>query len=171
MDKTVAFTGHMFIGHHEDYVREALGKAIEHFQGRGYDTFISGGALDTDQWAAQEVAVRGRANLIIARPFPSQAAKWTAAQKEKYERILRLASQVVDVNPDPPAKWKYHARNRWMVDRCSVLVAVWDERNTGGTYATLRYAEKKGKTLYWINPVTREVLVQHPSPGVYLEVM
>ena len=37
-------------------------------------------------------------------------------------------------------------RNRYMVDRSSLLLAVYDDR-AGGTFSTVKYAEKKNLTI------------------------
>lgn len=113
----------------------------------GADTFITGGALGIDQWSAEIVLMFKRfypyIKLIIARPFPNQDELWNSAQKEDYKKLLFRADKVVDVNPDPVAKWKYFVRNKWMIDESDMLIAVWDG-DDGGTGDTIRHAKMKG---------------------------
>lgn len=91
----ICFTGHRpkKLGGYErnpisDYVKMALSDAIERAIKRRIETFISGGALGVDQWAAEIVLdIKARQikksydrfseiKLIIAQPFPSQSARW-----------------------------------------------------------------------------------------------
>lgn len=113
----------------------------------GVDTYISGGALGIDQMAALAVIhvrdnVPGYENiqLIIARPFPSQASKWPAKSRAYFESLCNQANSVVDVSPDPYAPFKMEIRNQWMVDRSIYVAAVWNQQRTGGTYNCINYA-------------------------------
>lgn len=49
------------------------------------------------------------------------------------------------------ASWKMQKRNEWMVDRCDILVSVWDGTE-GGTYNCVNYAIGKNKQIIRINP-------------------
>lgn len=57
-----------------------------------------------------------------------------------------------------PEYRRYHARvaplrrNEVIVDRCSLLVACYDGRETGGTRYTVEYAKKKNKPIEYVNP-------------------
>lgn len=42
-------------------------------------------------------------------------------------------------------------RDRYMVDNCDVLLAVWDGIQQGGTWTTIKYARKKNKRIIYIN--------------------
>jgi uncharacterized phage-like protein YoqJ len=121
-------------------------------------TFITGGALGVDQWAAEEVhdirETFSDIKSIIARPFPSQHIKWPPHIQKKFHQLCEAADDIVDVNPDPYAAWKMHARNAWMVNNSSFVIAVHiDGKNTGGTYACLQYAERKNVRIYYIDPM------------------
>ena len=103
--KTVCFTGHRpdKLGGYEPnnpvavWVREQLREAISRAIARGVTGFISGGALGVDQWAAEIVidikAERkkrsihgwGSIELVIARPFPSQPARWPINARRHYK--------------------------------------------------------------------------------------
>ena len=42
-------------------------------------------------------------------------------------------------------RWRaYHLRNRWLVDRASLLLAFWDGQPRSGTGATVAYARRRG---------------------------
>ncbi len=48
-------------------------------------------------------------------------------------------------------------RNRWLVDRASILLAVYDGTYRSGTGMTVRYAQKLGREIIIIAPVSRWV--------------
>ena len=103
---------------------------------RGVVTFISGGALGVDQWAAEIVIeVRserqkrspqkiGGIQLVIARPFPSQPNRWPMEARRHYEKILQKADRIIETSDDPYAAWKLQKRNEWMVDNSGAIIAV-----------------------------------------------
>jgi uncharacterized phage-like protein YoqJ len=120
-----------------DYVKMALRGAIERAIKRRVETFISGGALGVDQWAAEIVLdIQAKEikksyggfseiKLNIALPFPSQPAKWPQDAKRHYDKILQKAYKIIAVKDDPYAPWKIQARNEWMVDNSDAVIAVW----------------------------------------------
>jgi len=133
---------------------EEIGKAIE----VGFDTFISGGALGVDQWAAREVllhrAFKPEIKLIIARPFPSQPTAWPKQAQKEFSEIIDMANEVVDVCKDPYAPWKMQRRNEWMVDQSEFVMSVWLGIESGGTWNCIRYALAHKKQVRVINPDT-----------------
>lgn len=72
----------------------------------------------------------------------------------QYEQALKHAAHIHYVSDalDFQGPWMYHDRNHWMVDHANVLIAVWDGRRAGGTYACTKYAIKKGVPVWHINP-------------------
>ena len=72
----------------------------------------------------------------------------------KYIEPIIVVDNVV---PDgrPQMAQLIHARNRWLVDNQSVIVGLYDGRQSGGTFATLKYAKKKKRRIRWLNPITR----------------
>ena len=169
--KTVCFTGHrpQKLGGSEqtpiaDFVKRSLRDAIERAIKRRIDTFISGGALGVDQWAA-EIVLGIRAlkikesylresniKLIVAQPFPSQSAKWPQDARRRYDKILQKADRIVAVSDDPYAAWKMQKRNEWMVDNSDAVIAIWDG-TPGGPANTVDYARKLGRSVLVIDPV------------------
>jgi len=153
-EKALCFTGHRpkNLLRYPDFESKAkiiLKTVVERAYRQGYRFFISGGALGIDQWAAQ-VVVDMRSldeykdlRLIIARPFPDQAAEWATAQQAYFEWLCAQADLVVDVNPDPYHPSKMHSRNRWMVDHSKSAVGIYDDRPTGGTANCVKYAMSK----------------------------
>lgn len=52
-------------------------------------------------------------------------------------------------------------RNRFLVDYAAILLAVYNGERRIGTAATLRYAQKMGREIIVINPITR--LISHSN--------
>lgn len=151
-------------------VSKTLSSEIGKARDVGFDTFISGGALGVDQWAAREVFIHrlfrpeNPIKLIIARPFPSQHSVWPHASQKEFLEIISMADEVVDVCKDPFAVWKMMKRNEWMVDRSEFVMAVWMGGWKGGTWNCIEYALKTGKQVRIINPETGEATWYKRSP-------
>ena len=112
------------------------------FQELNVSKIISGMALGTDQWAA-ETAIALGLPFIAAVPCDGQDSKWPEESQRRYQKILDAAVQVVVVSPGPYAPEKMHLRDRWIVDNSHALLAVWNGIRHGGTFGTIRYAEKQ----------------------------
>lgn len=160
--KTVCFTGHRpdKLGGFDPNnplakkVKANLKSFIIDSINKGYDTFISGGALGVDQWAAEiviDLKAQYNIKLIIARPFPSQDKVWNDQSKKQFKDICSKADSIVDVNPDPYTSWKMQARNEYMIKNSSLVIAVYDGTD-GGTGNAVKSAIKKGKSIIYINP-------------------
>jgi uncharacterized phage-like protein YoqJ len=105
--------------------------------------FISGMAQGVDMIAAEEV-LKAKGYLIAAVPFAGQEKKWPPKAQAHYKFILDSAHEIRIIFPDGYAPWKLLGRNKWMVDHCDLLVAVWDG-SAGGTSHCVQYAQEKKK--------------------------
>ena len=45
---------------------------------------------------------------------------------------------------------KMEARNHYMIDKCDVLIAVYDGFSKGGTHNAINYAKKLGKKIIFV---------------------
>lgn len=171
--RTIAFTGHRpqalggFVPNLTHvWVRQTLASAIDAALDQGFTTFISGMALGVDTWAAIEVLNRrGRgARLIAAVPFAGQESLWPADARRVYDFILGEAELLYIVSEGAYAPAKMHVRDTWMVDHTSRVIAIWDGRTNGGTYATVKYARAEGLPLLQLDPLQRRVVDMSESP-------
>ena len=80
--------------------------------------------------------------LEAAIPCPTQADSWSAAQRERYRRILEQCDYETMVQ-ERYTRECMQRRNRYMVDHASLLIAVNDGAR-GGTRSTIEYAFKRG---------------------------
>ena len=103
-------------------------------------------AIGCDMYfAAAVIALRRRyhdVTLEAAIPCASQAARWNAAQRALYDLMLAECDEVSilqhSYTPDC-----MQARNKYMVDSSTVLLACFDGR-PGGTMNTILYARRQG---------------------------
>ena len=110
----------------------------------GYTTFLYGGALGVDTWAAETV-LRLRKKLpltlIAVLPFPGYNADVT---EDFYRQIIAESDRILYVEATRRMS-ALAARDRYMVDHSSRLIAVYDERSRihSGTWRALCYAREK----------------------------
>lgn len=122
----------------------------------GYDTFYCGAARGMDIVCGEIILALKTADhpalrLICAIPFKEQARGWGDLWRAYYNDLLRGADEIVQLcdhyQPDC-----YHIRNRYMVDHCDALLAVYDGKGKGGTAYTVNYAQKHGKQVVILDP-------------------
>ncbi|MBD5160996.1 MAG: DUF1273 domain-containing protein [Oscillibacter sp.] len=169
---TCAFTGHRPKSFPWKYnenapncvlLKEVLAAQIETLVNRGVTGFLSGMAQGTDLWCSQIVLDLKKKNpalkLHCILSCKGQESKWTASAQEHYHSILAQANEVVYVGQEFSRDCMLE-RNRWLVNRASILLAVYDGTYRSGTGMTVRYAQKLGREIIIIDPVSRQVSCQ-----------
>ena len=167
IERCCAFTGHrpkkLPWGYNEADTRcvilkRAITEEIAKLVEMGYTDFLSGMAEGADTWAALAVLALKKENpalkLHCILPCEGQADKWTASSQELYRSVLDRADSIVYVSRT------YHKdcmlnRNRFLVDHANILLAVYNGERRGGTAATVRYAQKMGRKIIMIDPLTQ----------------
>ena len=140
--RTVALTGHRDLP--DKFNKAKLKKLFLQFIEKGFDTFLIGMALGFDTVCfniLEKIKNAGKKiNLIACVPCLTQPLKFNIEQKKEYNRMLSVADGkiVLSENYTPYCMMN---RNRFMVDNASVLIAFVN-RNFGGSYSTVKYAEK-----------------------------
>ena len=164
-----AFTGHrpksFPWGYNESDFRckalkSVLAEQIKKLAQAGVTNWFSGMALGVDVWSAQIVlklrAKNPALKLNCILPCEDQDKQWTASARELYRSILDQADSVTYVSQN-----YYNGcmleRNRQLVEASSVLLAVYNGEQRGGTAATVRYAQQAGSTIIIIDPISRNV--------------
>ena len=162
-ERTCCFTGHrpdkLPWGEDETdprclRLKESIVRAVEDAYVSGVRHFITGMARGIDLYCAEAVLELRKAEgdilLECARPCETQADSWPAAERARYMSILDRCNYetLVQHNYD---RFCMLRRNRYMVDRSSRLIAVYNGAPRGGTYQTLAYAMKKGLTVHTID--------------------
>ena len=141
-------------------LKNVLAKQITKLVSSGVTDFFTGMALGTDTWAAIAVLdLRERdpaIRLHCVLPCEGQEVKWTTPARERYQYILGEADSVEYVSR------VYHKncmleRNQRLVDSAAFLLAVYNGERRGGTAATVRYAQRVGREITVIDPITLRV--------------
>ena len=83
--------------------------------------------------------------LIACVPYIEQASAFPTDWKERYDRILSECDRVILLS-DRYYRGCFQARNRYMVDNSDFVIAYYDG-SPGGTRSTVKYAEKKGRSI------------------------
>ncbi len=109
--------------------------------------FIAGMALGADLDFAEIVLKlqhKYPVTLECAIPCPSQTYKWNEKDILRYEKIKKQADKVTLVSKcyTPECMLK---RNRYMVDKSELIIAVFNGIQKGGTWYTINYAKKENK--------------------------
>ncbi|MBQ9408334.1 MAG: DUF1273 family protein [Clostridia bacterium] len=127
-------------------VKGELSGRIDRAIGEGYTHFICGGALGADTLAAELLIEKRRGDrrltLEIAVPCDGQDKYWNKRDRVKYGAILAAADVVTTIS-SAYTPFCMLERNRYMVQKCQRLIAVYDGTK-GGTYSTVLLALNKG---------------------------
>ena len=135
----------------EAKIEEKLKIAVQEAVERGYRHFISGMSAGIDLLAAK-IVLQLREDmsemgivLEAAIPFPSQFKRWKEETKREYEIILSQCDKVHYI-ADAFSLEAYKKRDKYMVDKSSLLIAVEGKPN-GGTARTIAYARELSRTI------------------------
>lgn len=142
-EHTCCVTGHRDIPTDKiQYVQMQLRQELLQAIRSGYTHFISGFAAGVDLIFAGIVADLKREypiTLEAAIPYPGRMN----TPDEVFQCLLKECD-IVKVHTDRYSKSCYMVRNRYMIDCSALVIAVHDGRKSGGTAATIGYANRKG---------------------------
>lgn len=149
---TCCFTGHrpktLFLYEEEEAVFCKIRNAVEDAVAEGFTDFLCGGCVGGDFLFADAVILaRGMhpekdIQLCMCLPCRDQAEKWSRRDRDRYSAYLQVADRVVCLSEKYDSSCMLR-RNRYMVDRSSLLIAAFNG-TPGGTAYTLRYARRNG---------------------------
>ena len=152
---TCAFTGHrpskLPWGSDERDIRcialkAKLRAAVESAIVEGMEHFICGMAEGCDLYFAETVLALKETyphiTLEAALPCPTQADKWSAAQRGRYRALLEKCDMETMVQQEYTPGCMQR-RNRYMVDHAALLIAV-NDGAPGGTRNTILFALRQG---------------------------
>lgn len=145
----------------EQWVRFTLRDLLEKLKSRRPElSAITGMALGVDMIFAEECH-RAGIPYTAAVPSRGQESRWPEESQNRYQSILGRAVEVVYVDEDPKYASnsygsKLYLRNKWMVDRAELVIAVWDG-SEGGTGNCVKEALKADRKVICLDPQTRKV--------------
>ncbi|MDD4002611.1 MAG: SLOG family protein [Clostridia bacterium] len=128
----------------------------------GNKYFISGMAQGSDLVLA-EIVIKLKQKypdvfLECALPFRHQSKKWTEKFKSAYDSIINKCDKITIISEKYTALC-FMQRNKYMVDCCDIVIAVYDGKK-GGTHFTCQYAQKKGRQIIILNPAQDSIYCQ-----------
>lgn len=140
---------------HKEYLKQIKQKILLAINEYGVTHFISGMAIGVDMDFAEIVLnLRDTEHYPIllecAIPCPDQTLKWNEKDKARYDCILKCADEVNYISEQYSADCMLK-RNRYMVDKSDIVIAVFNGIKKGGTWYTIEYAEKQNKKIEFIN--------------------
>ena len=141
--RTCAVTGHRYL--RKNFNIEKVEDKLKELVEKGFDTFLIGMAIGFDMICFQileKIREQKKLYIIACIPCEEQAEKFNANQKEEYERLLSIADQKILISKNYTATCM-QKRNQFMVDNSSAVLAYLN-RDFGGTFNTVKYAQKKG---------------------------
>ncbi len=149
---TCCFTGHrprdLYTYESEETVYGKVRSAVDGAVADGYTDFLCGGCVGGDFLFADAVILARAARpdlpirLHLCLPCRDQAVKWSREDRDRYSGYLEVADSVVCLAEAYDAGCMAR-RNRYMVDRSSLLIAAFNGA-PGGTAYTVRYARQCG---------------------------
>ena len=127
-------------------LKQRIYDAVEAVYRSGIRHYICGMATGCDMYFAEAVlALRAEhpdVTLEAAIPCEGQSARWTAAQRRRYDRLVAECDfcTVIQKDYSPDCMLR---RNRYMANASAVLIAAYNG-SPGGTQSTLLYALRQG---------------------------
>ena len=127
-------------------LKQEIAARLEGIYEAGYRHFICGMAAGCDLYFAEAVIElrrrRGDLTLEAAVPCLGQAEGWPKALRQRYEALLADCDEVTLLQRDYSPGYMQR-RNRYMIERSSLLLAVYDGQ-PGGTMNTILCARRSG---------------------------
>ena len=124
-------------------VKSAIQKAIED----GYTHFITGMAYGFDMLVTQALIELKKTHpqIIIecAIPCENQTKKWDIEDISEYEYLIKKCDIITVLSKKYTPECMFE-RNRYMVDKSSLVISAYNGLEKSGTAYTLNYARDKG---------------------------
>ena len=158
-EHTCCFTGHRDLAEEEKYRADLrIRAAVKAFYKIGVTDYITGGAIGFDTVAAAAVINMKRSGypklrLAVAIPFRDQPERWSNSDKALYRTILEAADETVCLNENYTSSCMME-RNMFMVDNSSFCLS-YVTRQSGGSWNTVKYAERRGIKIINLAAVNR----------------
>lgn len=166
----IGVTGHRFLADVDKIaagVDEALQRIEQAFPGQPL-TVISPLAEGADRLVVHRVLASSRARLIVPLPLPQSdymADFESAESKEEFLSLLAQADEVIVLPLAPTRDQAYEAVGRYVLDRCDVVIAIWDGQSAqgrGGTGDIVAQVRQRGLPLTWVHAGNRRPGTEEP---------
>ncbi len=147
------FTDDLRSCHFAEIYHNILDEEFEGLVNEGYTHFISGMADGADLDFA-ELVIRYREyyeNIVLeaALPYPTNMKRLMDGNRITKADILGKTNLIHTVS-DHYYNGCMQKRNKYMVDKCDLVFAIWNGEEKGGTWDTIRYARKQNKPIRYL---------------------
>lgn len=135
-------------------------------------TVISPLAEGADRLVAREVLKEPEAELEVPLPLPRGEYLRdfeSDGSRCEFEDLLSQAREVIELASDERREEAYQRVGRYVVDRCDVLIALWDGESSsgpGGTAEIVAYARKRNVPLLWIATTGQHEITEELASGI-----
>jgi hypothetical protein len=170
---TVGALGHRTIEQPDVIIRavdQALDMIMSAFKATKI-TVVSSLAEGADRLIARRCMALPDSKLIAALPLPAEEYSQdfiSPASVQEFQSLLNDADDVIVLSTGGDRLEAYRKAGAYLVDSCSVLVAIWDglrARGPGGTADTVKLARNRNLPLAWIySPPPGTTTVRTPAP-------
>lgn len=149
MNRVCAFTGHRNLPQNKlKNIIIKLNEEIDKALYKNCHHFISGGAAGIDVIAARIVTEKidydKSITLSLMLPYKDFINKYDFSYLQPYCKNISYTMESYHISA-------YTKRDEEIVDKADMLIAFYDGREKGGTYYTIKYAEKKGIEVVLVN--------------------
>lgn len=139
----------------KEYIEATIEECYKYATPNEELTLVTGMALgvDTVFWEVAAELRKSNKNIKIeaAVPFVGQEKKWIHESQKQYKQMLSESDKVTIVSEGGFATYKMMARNKYMVNKSDIVIAVIC-KETGGTAQCVKYAKEQNKLVIEINP-------------------
>ncbi|MCL1881215.1 MAG: DUF1273 domain-containing protein [Oscillospiraceae bacterium] len=134
---------------------------------RGFTTFMSGMAIGADLMFAQAALelrkdYPGIVKLIAVIPCLEHDKNWGETERLQCQELITKADNCVLVSNSPYYDGCMAKRNRYLVNACDELLAIYDGQR-GGTMQTINYAKNKSIKVTIIDPTREKLITLHET--------
>jgi len=127
-------------------IRKAIETVVAHYPGA---LWLAGGAVGTDRAAVDRLLRLGqRVQLVLPCPVDGMTLRWSEAERQALLNQIGCVESVEIVNKSY-SRTGYGQRNRRMVNRAQLLVAIWDSLLGSDTSMTVFEAVSRGLPIWW----------------------
>jgi hypothetical protein len=158
---TAGITGHQVLGAAADvaWVRAALGRLLREERATEGVSALAEGA---DQLFAEAVCEAGLPLVAVIPCAGYEAAFGSPGALQAFARLRAAAAATVQLPFPAPSEEAFLAAGREVVDRCDLLLAVWDgapARGLGGTADVVAFARERRRRTIQLHPASHSVQV------------
>jgi hypothetical protein len=129
-------------------------------------------AEGADRLVAREVLNDEGSDLEAPLPLPREEYLRdfeTEESRREFDSLLARAKAATELPPCSTREEAYEQVGRYVVDRCDVLIALWDgegSRGRGGSAEIVEYARKRQVPLFWISTNGQHEIVGELRKGI-----